>query len=301
MKKIDKNLSQDQQCQANPDPITDEPSSHPAGTGFGGLAGAVAGSAIGAIGGPPGMLAGGVLGAVAGALGGHRASEAIRPSYGYLLDFEVYGVPRSLEMFLSTEGESARRSELDESALYEQIKKGQENRIGKIKALWLADDTHVAYVGIAMTNEDAAIRIIPADLMAVSVAEEHGVISIGRECLAQAPACQSNDVIGAETELAVLKYYSQIPPMLSVEPLDTDDGRSTASRFIWSHDSDEGLKPLHGYDRPQSDAIDLAPELAMYQPLRYASVGEISPVPTEIYGPYLSARKTESKPQQEND
>ena len=48
----------------NRDPITDEPGSHPVGTGVGATGGAVAGAAAGAIGWPVGMAVGGVVGAV---------------------------------------------------------------------------------------------------------------------------------------------------------------------------------------------------------------------------------------------
>jgi hypothetical protein len=70
---------------ANPDPITGAPGSHPVGTGVGaagvGAAGTVAGfyagAALGAAGGPVGAVAGGVVGAVAGAIGGAAAGHAI--------------------------------------------------------------------------------------------------------------------------------------------------------------------------------------------------------------------------------
>jgi uncharacterized protein (TIGR02284 family) len=64
----------------NRDPITDEPGSHPVGTGVGATGGAVAGAAAGAIGGPVGMAVGGVVGAVVGGLAGKAAAEAINPT-----------------------------------------------------------------------------------------------------------------------------------------------------------------------------------------------------------------------------
>ena len=72
--KIDKNP-------ANRDPITDEPGSHPVGTGVGAAGGAVAGAAAGAVvGGPVGAAVGGVVGAVAGGAAGHAAGEAVNPT-----------------------------------------------------------------------------------------------------------------------------------------------------------------------------------------------------------------------------
>lgn len=64
----------------NRDPITDEPGSHPIGTGIGAAGGAVAGAAAGAITGPAGAAVGGVVGAVVGGLAGKAAGEAVNPT-----------------------------------------------------------------------------------------------------------------------------------------------------------------------------------------------------------------------------
>lgn len=64
----------------NRDPITDEPGSHPLGTGVGAAGGAVAGAAFGTIGGPVGAAIGGVVGAVAGGLSGSAVGEAVNPT-----------------------------------------------------------------------------------------------------------------------------------------------------------------------------------------------------------------------------
>lgn len=65
---------------ANRDPITGEPGSHPVGTGVGAAGGAAAGAAIGAVGGPIGMAVGGVVGAIAGGLTGHAVAESVDPT-----------------------------------------------------------------------------------------------------------------------------------------------------------------------------------------------------------------------------
>lgn len=65
---------------ANRDPITGAPGSHPVGTGLGSAGGAAAGAAIGAAGGPVGMAVGGLVGAIAGAAAGHAAGEAVDPT-----------------------------------------------------------------------------------------------------------------------------------------------------------------------------------------------------------------------------
>ena len=66
---------------ANRDPLTNEPGSHPVGTGVGAaLGGAAAGAAAGVFGGPVGAAIGGVAGAVAGGLAGKAAAEAVNPT-----------------------------------------------------------------------------------------------------------------------------------------------------------------------------------------------------------------------------
>lgn len=66
---------------ANPDPITGAPGSHPVGTGVGSAsgaaAGAVAGAAIGTVAGPVGQAVGALVGGVAGAIGGAAAGHAV--------------------------------------------------------------------------------------------------------------------------------------------------------------------------------------------------------------------------------
>ena len=66
----------------NPDPITDQPGSHPVETGVGAVIGGVAsGLAVGAIGGPVGAVIGGIVGgAVAGGLAGKGLGELIDPT-----------------------------------------------------------------------------------------------------------------------------------------------------------------------------------------------------------------------------
>ena len=66
---------------ANRDPITGAPGSHPVGTGVGALAGGVAaGAAIGTMAGPVGTAIGAAVGAVVGGLAGHGVAEMIDPT-----------------------------------------------------------------------------------------------------------------------------------------------------------------------------------------------------------------------------
>jgi phage tail tape-measure protein len=70
--------------EANPDPITGAPGSHPVGTGVGAAGGGAAGAAIGAaVSGPAapvGAAVGAVIGAVAGGLAGKGVAESVNPT-----------------------------------------------------------------------------------------------------------------------------------------------------------------------------------------------------------------------------
>jgi phage tail tape-measure protein len=75
-KKQDSTRGQD----ANPDPITGAPGSHPVGTGVGAAGGAAAGAAIGAAGGPVGAGIGIAAGAIIGGLAGKAVAERVDPT-----------------------------------------------------------------------------------------------------------------------------------------------------------------------------------------------------------------------------
>lgn len=66
---------------ANRDPLSGAPGSHPIGTGIGAAAGGIAaGAAVGTAAGPVGTLVGAAIGAVAGGLAGKGLAEAIDPT-----------------------------------------------------------------------------------------------------------------------------------------------------------------------------------------------------------------------------
>lgn len=66
---------------ANRDPLSGTPGSHPVGTGLGAAGGGVAGAAAGAVvGGPVGAVVGGAIGAVVGGLTGKGVAEAVDPT-----------------------------------------------------------------------------------------------------------------------------------------------------------------------------------------------------------------------------
>jgi hypothetical protein len=67
--------------QANRDPLTGAPGSHPVGSGLGAaVGGAAAGAALGTVAGPVGSVAGAVVGGVLGGLGGKALAEKIDPT-----------------------------------------------------------------------------------------------------------------------------------------------------------------------------------------------------------------------------
>ncbi len=77
----DTNAPTTQRRDANRDPITGEPGSHPIGTGLGAtLGGAVAGAATGTIAGPVGTVIGAAVGAVVGGMAGKGVAESFDPT-----------------------------------------------------------------------------------------------------------------------------------------------------------------------------------------------------------------------------
>jgi len=75
-------LTRDEQAaaDANRDPITGAPGSHPVGAGLGAAGAGAAGAAIGMMAGPAGAVAGAIIGGVAGGLMGKGAAEAVNPT-----------------------------------------------------------------------------------------------------------------------------------------------------------------------------------------------------------------------------
>lgn len=83
--KTDKKTDHLDHTDANRDPLTGAPGSHPVGAGVGAAVGTAVGAAAGALGGPVGMAAGAALGAavvggLVGGLAGKAAGEKIDPT-----------------------------------------------------------------------------------------------------------------------------------------------------------------------------------------------------------------------------
>ena len=81
MQDHDSSKTQAERGDANRDPITGAPGSHPVGTGIGAaLGGAAAGAATGTLAGPVGTVIGAAVGAVVGGLAGKGVAESIDPT-----------------------------------------------------------------------------------------------------------------------------------------------------------------------------------------------------------------------------
>jgi hypothetical protein len=76
----DKDLDRKHSGDANRDPITGAPGSHPVGTGLGAAGAGAAGAAIGSVIPGVGTAIGGAIGAVVGAVGGGLAGKAVAES-----------------------------------------------------------------------------------------------------------------------------------------------------------------------------------------------------------------------------
>lgn len=70
----------DETPDANRDPITGAPGSHPVGVGVGSAGGAVVGAAVGSLAGPGGTAAGAAIGGIVGGLAGKTLAEAVNPT-----------------------------------------------------------------------------------------------------------------------------------------------------------------------------------------------------------------------------
>jgi hypothetical protein len=74
-------MNRNEGADANRDPISGKPGSHPVGTGIGAAAGGMAaGAAAGSVAGPVGTVVGAAAGAVAGGLAGKAIAERIDPT-----------------------------------------------------------------------------------------------------------------------------------------------------------------------------------------------------------------------------
>lgn len=142
----DRNPDVDGKVDANRDPITGTPGSHPVGTGLGAAAGGIAGgigtgALAGSMGGPVGTVVGAVVGAVAGGLVGKGVAEAIdptveesywrenytdRPYVKQGASFDDYGPAyrHGVDAYGQSKGRTFEQSETDLERSWERVKGG---------------------------------------------------------------------------------------------------------------------------------------------------------------------------------
>ena len=78
----EKNIDSADQNDANRDPLSGEPGSHPVGTGVGAAGAGTVGTVVGGVvGGPVGAVVGAVIGSVIGGLAGKSTAEQINPTF----------------------------------------------------------------------------------------------------------------------------------------------------------------------------------------------------------------------------
>lgn len=241
---------------ANRDPITGTPGSHPVGVGIGGAAGgAAAGAAAGAVFGPIGTLVGAAAGVVAGAAIGKRVAERIdptgeeaywrqahrerpyvKPEYDYDRDYAAaYGFGlQAREADLQRgwdESEAALRTEWDQARGDSRLS-WEEAREAVRDAWERADRTHATYARsdayFADAFERADYREPDARFEDYRPAYRYGVEARGRH------ADRGWDE-ALETELA-----GDWPARRGASPLEWDRARAAVRDAYVSHDRYSG-------------------------------------------------------------
>ena len=176
---------------ANRDPLTGEPGSHPVGTGIGaaagGAAGAVAGAATGAAvgtagAGPIGTAIGGVAGALIGAAAGHGTAEGLNPtnapSEGRYIDYDV----------IDRDG----------------------NKVGTVESVWLDNDQDPAYLSVR-TGWLGLGRtyVVPAQSANVSESRRQIRLPYTLDQIRSAPEFDASAQLQTSDEDRIASYYSQ--------------------------------------------------------------------------------------------
>lgn len=194
--------AKDYQQDANRDPITGEPRSHPIGTGVGAVAGgAAAGAAAGTVAGPVGTGLGAAAGAVVGGLAGKAAAEKFNPTEaGELRRFIDYSVA-------DREGD----------------------KIGSIDAVWEDHTGQPAYVAVRTGWLGfGKSHVVPAQRAEVNEEKKIVRLPFSKEEIKSAPSFDSQDDITEETEFTISSHYgigqNWNQPMRAHEPLEGERG-----------------------------------------------------------------------------
>lgn len=218
--------AKDYQQDANRDPITGEPRSHPIGTGVGAAAGgAAAGAATGTVAGPVGTGVGAAVGAVVGGLAGKATAEKFNPTEaGELRRFIDYAV-------VDREGA----------------------RIGSIDAVWEDHTSQPAYIAVRTGWLGMGkAHVVPAQRAEVNEEKKTVRVPFAKEEIKNAPSFDSQDDITEETEFTISSHYG----------IGRDWNRSTAADWDSEGDAerafDEGVETDQPLDAPRAEQA--APE-----------------------------------------
>ncbi|MGV3774739.1 MAG: DUF2382 domain-containing protein [Verrucomicrobiales bacterium] len=174
---------------ANRDPITGEPGSHPVGTGVGAAvggaggaaAGAAAGAALGTAGaGPVGTAVGAVAGAIAGAAAGHGTAEGLNPTTSH------------------DEGRYIDYAVVDQNS----------DKIGTVESVWLDGSNEPAYLSVR-TGWLGMGRtyVVPAQSAHVSQRRREIKVPYTLEQLKGAPDFDSSAQLQTADEDRIGSYY----------------------------------------------------------------------------------------------
>ncbi len=170
-----------QQQDANRDPITGEPRSHPVGTGVGAAAGgAAAGAATGTVAGPVGTGVGAAVGAVVGGLAGKATAEKFNP----------------------TEAGEMRRF-LDYTVVDR-----EDNKIGTIDAVWQDTSNQPAYVAVRTGWLGfGKAHVVPAQRAEVNEQRKTVRLPYLADEIKSAPSFDSQEDITEEAEYTISSHY----------------------------------------------------------------------------------------------
>ncbi len=170
-----------QQQDANRDPMTGEPRSHPVGTGLGAAAGgAAAGAATGTVAGPVGTTIGAAAGAVVGGLAGKATAEKFNP----------------------TEAGEMRRF-LDYTVVDR-----EDSRIGTIDAVWQDHSNQPAYVAVRTGWLGfGKAHVVPAQRAEVNESKKTVRLPYLADEIKSAPSFDSQEDITEEAEYTISSHY----------------------------------------------------------------------------------------------
>ncbi len=169
------------QQDANRDPITGEPGSHPVGTGLGAAAGgAAAGAAVGTVAGPVGTGIGAAVGAVAGGLAGKAAGEHFNPTEaGDLRRFIDYTV-------------------VDRD----------NDKIGTVDAVWEDHTGQPTYLAVRTGWLGfGKAHVVPAESAEVNERDQRIRLPFDADTVKNAPSFDSQDDITEDSEFTISSHF----------------------------------------------------------------------------------------------